>query len=102
MADDEGRTMPQSQCCGITPRRGRRARQDVDADAGGIGQFREQRQQQASGPGAEVDELERRRAVGQRGERRLDQRLAVRPRIERVRRKRWQPVIENAAAFKLA
>ena len=71
---------------------------DIDAQPGRVGQFAEQRQQQATGAGAEVSDRQRRLAVRDGGQRRLDQGLAVGPRVQGRRRDLEIEAPEFAAA----
>src|SRR5207245_1136065 len=63
-----------------------RAGRQLDADAPRLRIFRQQRQQQAAGAGAEIEEAIGRAAIGEARQHRLDEDLAFRPRLERVGR----------------
>ena len=84
---EEGRTVPDTKNLGIGPRQLKRAQADIDGDAARPRQLRQQGDEDAAAPGAEIEELQRPLAQAlavdqcQRG---LDQRLGVRARIGRA------------------
>ena len=86
IAQDEFGTRGQAQFFGVAPRGRYRARQNVDADAGGVGKFGEKGQQQRAAAGAEIDRAQGSIAAGNMIQRRFDQGFAIRARIERVGR----------------
>src|SRR5205823_3682736 len=84
--DDEPRALAEAESRRVVPRRDRRAVRDIDADTARARIFVKQRDQQTAAAGAEIEKAVCQLAIRQLDEHRLDDRLGLGARIERLRR----------------
>jgi len=85
IAEPEFGTPSQSESLGIGARDGERARAASTAKPGRLRQLVQQREQQAAGARAEIENPDRLAAIGNAGKRLLHDDLRLRPRYQRVR-----------------
>ena len=91
VADDEGGTAGEAEPFGVRPRRPSRSFREVDADAGRLRQLGEEGEENRPRSGAEIEEAEGGSpppVAIERSERRLDHRLGVGSRHQRLGRQR--------------
>src|SRR5262249_8294855 len=86
IAAREARAGGEAEAFGVVGRDHERRRAGVDAEPARVWKLAERREQQAAAARAEIEDRERRRAVREELQRRLDQGLAVGARVEHGRR----------------